>query len=360
MQKTDKSMNSLRTCAVSVLAALVFMAAQTMMLYAADDAMPDINKSEECTLTVHLEKDGTNISGAGIEIFRVSDVVTDGGAATFPLLSDYAGSGVNFTGMTASQSTDAASKLLSIAESKGISGISGVTDAAGNALFSNLDPGFYLVRQTTSAGLANNYKKFVPFLTPVPGIVRSDSGNSWKYNATAAPKVAIKDGTGIIPVDPPVTKVVKGNPDNAAEFRFTLKAENATNPMPEGSVNGQKTITIKGSGTKEFGQWEFTEPGTYKYTVSEVNTGERGYKYDTTIYTLTYKVFFKEGNLSVNETVTDQYGNSAEKIVYVNEYSPIRKVITGDNADIIWATAGLIICGIALTILLRRRKRTER
>ena len=54
-------------------------------------------------------------------------------------------------------------------------------------------------------------------------------------------------------VDPPVKKIVEGNPTNASTFQFEMKAINPTDPMPNGSVNGVKLATVIGSVEVEFG-----------------------------------------------------------------------------------------------------------
>ena len=61
--------------------------------------------------------------------------------------------------------------------------------------------------------------------------------------------------------DPPVQKIVEGNPPTDDTFTFQMKAVTDGAPMPEGSKDGVKTVQITGNGSYEFGEMWFTEPG---------------------------------------------------------------------------------------------------
>ena len=113
----------------------------------------------------------------------------------------------------------------------------------------------------------------------------------------------------IIIVDPPVRKIIDGDPAEDDEFVFRLRAQESGNPMPEGSVNGEKYMSVFGSGIEEFGEWTYTEPGTYNYDISEVNTGNPNYTYDTTMYTLTDVVTLNGNEFNVQRTIVDSFGN---------------------------------------------------
>ncbi len=76
----------------------------------------------------------------------------------------------------------------------------------------------------------------------------------------------------------------------ATNFTAVLKAQNAANPMPAGSMNGLKEITVNGAGLLNFGQITFTRSGIYVYTLTEKNLGQSNFTYDETVYTITYTV----------------------------------------------------------------------
>ncbi|MDR2360346.1 MAG: hypothetical protein LBD85_03560 [Oscillospiraceae bacterium] len=135
-------------------------------------------------------------------------------------------------------------------------------------------------------------------------------------------------------VDPPVKKTVSGNPSTPGTFVFALTAGNPSNPMPEGSINGVKTMVIVGTGEKDFGTWEYTREGTYYYTISEVNTGEARYTYDDTIYTITDVVRDVNGQLELSRTVTNDAVKQVRTCTYINKYDETlgERYGTGDTS----------------------------
>ena len=123
-------------------------------------------------------------------------------------------------------------------------------------------------------------------------------------------------------VDPPVQKTVTGNPATDVIFTFTLTPEHPSYPMPADSVGGVKTLQIVGSGSKDFGTWSYTEEGTYRYTVREVNTSIPGYTYDTEVYTITDNVNLVDSFLVVTRTVTNSLGAVTTAYPFTNRYAP--------------------------------------
>ena len=115
-------------------------------------------------------------------------------------------------------------------------------------------------------------------------------------------------------------KITGGNPAKDSTFRFTLTGtDNA--PMPKGSVDGEKTETITGEGQTDFGKITFTRAGTYTYKVTEKLGNEASYNYDSTEYTLTYKVTDVRGELKAEQSITAG-GKSADAMVFTNKYAP--------------------------------------
>lgn len=136
-------------------------------------------------------------------------------------------------------------------------------------------------------------------------VVTPDENGEWHY-AFTAPKYDA-DGTeivytveelpvkGFIPtyngydivntylppveINPPIVqKTVEGENLPETQFRFLMKGQ-ADAPMPEDSDGRSKVVTITGSGEAELGTISFTEPGTYVYTISELNGGGGGWNY---------------------------------------------------------------------------------
>jgi len=156
--------------------------------------------------------------------------------------------------------------------------------------------------------------------------------------------------------DPPVKKVVKGNPSKDETFTFQMTAKTEGAPMPEGAKDGVMTMDIVGSGEKEFGEMWFYEAGTYVYEITEVDTKAENYTYDTTAYTLTVEVTEeKVGNqvkLNKTETVTGGDG----QIVFTNTYTepPVK---TGDTTIVMpYIVIGISALVLLIMLLFRTRK----
>ena len=143
-----------------------------------------------------------------------------------------------------------------------------------------------------------------------------------------------------VTVDPPVKKIISGDrPTVVPVFTFKMEAMAASNPMPTGSNNGVKTTTIQGEGESEFGEFEITRAGTYVYRLSEIDTQERDYTYDTTKYTLTFMVHEENGQLVADKNIVNDKGQEVYDITFTNNYhAPQATVKTGDRTKLlIWA-----------------------
>jgi pilin isopeptide linkage protein len=90
--------------------------------------------------------------------------------------------------------------------------------------------------------------------------------------------------------------------------------------MPAGSMGGMKTINMTGPGEGTFGTWVYDEAGVYTYTVHQENNKEKGYKYDTTVYTITDTVKDENAKLVVTRVVTNGSGKQVGVMAFVNEY----------------------------------------
>ena len=199
-----------------------------------------------------------------------------------------------------------------------------------------------------------------------------------------------KDGTTPKPCfdDPPVKKVVEGNPATSETFTFVMTADNAAYPMPEGSKDGVKEITITGTGESEFGILAFTETGHYSYTVVERKGSAEGYTYDEAIYTVSYEITDQDGQLVSARTIkkdgvvvtdfsaftftntykADDPGKPDDPTKPDNPSKPSNPNTpkTGDDSNLgLWETTagvslGLIaLLGIALIVTRRKGKEEE-
>lgn len=104
-------------------------------------------------------------------------------------------------------------------------------------------------------------------------------------------------------------KVLEGRELKKDEFSFKLVGEDI-----------ESTVTNDADGKINFDKFEYDEPGTYVYTISEVKGDEAGMTYDKSVFTATVNVVDDgEGNLKANVVFT-KGDKSVEGIVFNNTY----------------------------------------
>lgn len=104
-------------------------------------------------------------------------------------------------------------------------------------------------------------------------------------------------------------KVLEGRELKKDEFSFKLVGEDI-----------ESTVTNDADGKINFDKFEYDEPGTYVYTVSEAKGDETGMTYDKSVFTATVNVADDgEGNLKANVAFA-KGDKSVEGIVFNNTY----------------------------------------
>ena len=104
-------------------------------------------------------------------------------------------------------------------------------------------------------------------------------------------------------------KVLEGRELKKDEFSFNLVGEDI-----------ESTVTNDADGKINFDKFEYDEPGTYVYTISEVKGDEAGMTYDKSVFTATVNVVDDgEGNLKASVAYT-KGDKSVEGIVFNNTY----------------------------------------
>ncbi len=356
-------MKNLKNRILACFVCLSMILCMSGIVYAGEeDRVPDL-PGGSYSLNVHLHtSNGTNITGASMSIHKVAALNEKGGAAFYDMTSDFSSVKERLNDdTTVEKLLETAKKCDAIVSEKGLTGITGTTDGNGKVDFSDLEPGAYLVRVDSYSDSDDRYTKAQPYIVLVPGIGKDEKGlNYWISEVKIEPKVEIL--CSYVTVDPPVEKRVEGNPSEDSTFMFELKAEDSMNPMPAGSENGVKTITIDGAGKTEFGEWAYTEPGTYKYTIREIDTKNKRYDYDETVYNYVDTTFYEDGELKVDTEITDAQGNEVTEIVFTNVYNPpkiIKIVKTGDTALMTLVIGFIALIGLACLIFMRRRTKDE-
>ncbi len=104
-------------------------------------------------------------------------------------------------------------------------------------------------------------------------------------------------------------KVLEGRELKKDEFSFKLAGEDV-----------ESTVTNDADGKINFDKFEYDEPGTYVYTISEVKGDEAGMTYDKSVFTATVNVVDDgEGNLKASVAYA-KGDKSVEGIVFNNTY----------------------------------------
>lgn len=104
-------------------------------------------------------------------------------------------------------------------------------------------------------------------------------------------------------------KVLEGRELKKDEFSFKLAGEDV-----------ESTVTNDADGKINFDKFEYDEPGTHVYTISEVKGDETGMTYDKSVFTATVNVVDAgEGNLKASVAYT-KGDKSVEGIVFNNTY----------------------------------------
>lgn len=104
-------------------------------------------------------------------------------------------------------------------------------------------------------------------------------------------------------------KVLEGRELKKDEFSFKLVGEDI-----------ESTVTNDADGKINFDKFEYDEPGTYVYTISEIKGDETGVTYDKSVFTATVNVVDDgEGNLKASVAYA-KGDKSVEGIVFNNTY----------------------------------------
>lgn len=104
-------------------------------------------------------------------------------------------------------------------------------------------------------------------------------------------------------------KVLEGRELKKDEFSFKLVGEDV-----------ESTVTNDADGKISFDKFEYSEPGTYVYTISEAKGDEAGMTYDKSVFTATVNVVDDgEGNLKASVAYAKD-DKSVEGIVFNNTY----------------------------------------
>lgn len=183
--------------------------------------------------------------------------------------------------------------------------------------------------------------------------------NPFEAEAVYFSNILVPDSTSS---DFPIIKRLSGISQSTAEWSFVLEAvgwalpdtEPAQPPMPDGSVDGCKTIKLIGCGDANFGSVTYTAAGVYTYKIYEKSGSSACFAYDKSVYTVTDTVVLN-GTALVSTRAITKAGSTEQYTIpeFVNIYTPVPD--TGDSTGIV---AFSILSGIAfiITIILIKKR----
>lgn len=117
-----------------------------------------------------------------------------------------------------------------------------------------------------------------------------------------------------------VQKLIIGNDGNwpeGASFTMNLQAKDNA-PMPDGTVNGVKSITVSSESPASFGTIQYEKAGTYHYIVTESKGSDKNFTYDETQHPVTVTVTESADH---KLTASISGGNSSGIVEISNHYT---------------------------------------
>ena len=144
-------------------------------------------------------------------------------------------------------------------------------------------------------------------------------------------------------------------------FEFILAAADDNCPMPEGSENRIKRVTVRGDEDPDFGDIVFEYPDAYYYSVSRCGSDYDNLEQDTEMYKL---MIIKFNDRTVQMVAWNSSGEKVSEITYIDEYTAPRNSSpkTGDDnsraAIIAWAgVLSLSLAALITAVFLRCRRK---
>ena len=196
-------------------------------------------------LTIAMKYGNTSLTGLNIAIYQVADITETGGKLEYTLTSAFSGSKVTFNDLSTEANIAISAKLDTYASANQIPMTANkVTDNSGNAEFTGLNAGLYLV---TYADRSKEAYVITPFLVSIP--TQNADGKSWNYILTAYPKAEPTPGptpTELVTI--PTETVPLAKPTTTPEV-ITMPTENVPKAPPTKlPITGLPTEWLIGAG----------------------------------------------------------------------------------------------------------------
>lgn len=164
---------------------------------------------------------------------------------------------------------------------------------------------------------------------------------------------AVKSGE--IPLE---LKIINNsNQSSTDRFVFELVSMDENNPMPMGSENGKKQITVTNSGIFSFGTIEYMLPGNYEYKVHQIPGDNIQYKYDDSQYKVIITVVNSKdmSNLEAHMVITkDNMEEKYENLYFENEcFPPLIELPDTSDINVYFYIITLVVSLYILTRYIR-------
>lgn len=150
------------------------------------DAAEPISTAQKCSLTLFYRADGVGIPGVPVKLYRIADVSAD---CNYTLTAQFTASGLTLNGIqSAGEWNVIRSSLESYIYANQIDSLaSAVSDSTGQARFTSLQPGLYLVLGS-SVMYGETCCAYASSLVALPGL---DGSGKWQYQVSVTPKPII-------------------------------------------------------------------------------------------------------------------------------------------------------------------------
>lgn len=147
-------------------------------------AIDQINEQAVCSLTVEFHPGGVDGNGAQVYLYRVADMT---GFGDFAAVGRFAALEEPMNGLEDEEWDVLARKMISHADSEGISPMAAGTVKNGSVTFDGLPVGLYLISCDVVVRNATTYITN-PMLVSLPNHSDPDDPDAWIYNVTVSPK----------------------------------------------------------------------------------------------------------------------------------------------------------------------------
>lgn len=154
-------------------------------------------------------------------------------------------------------------------------------------------------------------------------------------------------------LDISITYIVDGNAERAGGDVFTLTADDPQAPMPDGSVDGEKTITVRDEGSFSFGSIYYDRPEIWWYTITRQTTKKKGVNKDKAVYRVKV-IALNDGQgyvLAYKEDSEDK-----ADIIYRDRVAPA----TGDTNTLVYPVILFAAASAALALIAVMRRLNRR